>query len=107
MAITPANLAAAAYNAVGRTPAVRPTPAGDAPVPTGGANFASLMRESAANTLDTLRDAERSSVQAVTGQADIGQVVTAIANAETSLQTAMAVRDRVIQAYNDIMRMPI
>lgn len=107
MAITPANLAAAAYNAVGRTPAVRPTPPADAPAPTGGANFASIMREGAANTVNSLRAAESASVQAVTGQADVGQVVTAIANAETSLQAAMAVRDRVIQAYNDIMRMPI
>jgi flagellar hook-basal body complex protein FliE len=105
MAITPANFASAAYNAVSRTPAIRPAAA--APEAAGAGNFAGMVRESAANTVNSLRDAERASVQAVTGQADVGQVVTAIANAETSLQAAIAVRDRVIQAYQDIMRMPI
>lgn len=106
MAITPANLAAAAYNAVSRAPAVRPQAATGTEA-AGGANFAGLLRQGAANTVNSLRDAERASVQAVTGQADVGQVVTAVANAETSLQAAIAVRDRVIQAYQDIMRMPI
>jgi len=35
------------------------------------------------------------------------RVVSAIARAELALQTTMAVRDRFVQAYQDIMRMPI
>jgi flagellar hook-basal body complex protein FliE len=41
------------------------------------------------------------------GQANIVDVVTAIAAAETQLQTVIAVRDQVIQAYQEILRMPI
>ena len=43
----------------------------------------------------------------VTGEADLRQVVTAVTNAEVTLQTAIAIRDRVIEAYQDIMRMSI
>jgi flagellar hook-basal body complex protein FliE len=41
------------------------------------------------------------------GKAELIDVVTAISSAETSLETVMAVRDQVINAYQEIMRMPI
>jgi flagellar hook-basal body complex protein FliE len=41
------------------------------------------------------------------GRAELVDVVTAVASAEASLETVMAVRDQVIQAYQEIMRMPI
>ena len=41
------------------------------------------------------------------GHGDIVNVVTAIAAAETQMETVIAVRDQVIQAYQEIMRMPI
>jgi len=34
-------------------------------------------------------------------------VITAVAEAEVTLQTVVAVRDRVIEAYRDIARMPM
>ena len=43
----------------------------------------------------------------VAGRAELIDVVTAISSAEASLETVMAVRDQVIQAYQEIMRMPI
>ena len=45
--------------------------------------------------------------QVVQGQGSLIDVVTAISSAEASLETAMAVRDQMIQAYQEIMRMPI
>jgi flagellar hook-basal body complex protein FliE len=53
------------------------------------------------------RDAEAKSLQALEGKGDITDVVTALAKAELALQTTVAVRDRVVQAYQEIMRMPI
>ena len=44
---------------------------------------------------------------AVQGQGSLIDVVTAVSSAEASLETVMAVRDQVIQAYQEIMRMPI
>jgi len=47
------------------------------------------------------------SLKAAAGQADVNEVVTAIAEAEVTLQAVTTVRDRVIQAYQDIAKMPI
>ncbi len=43
----------------------------------------------------------------VQGNAELIDVVTAISAAEASLETMLAVRDQVIAAYQEIMRMPI
>ena len=43
----------------------------------------------------------------IVDRADIGQVVTAVAEAEVTIQTIVAIRDKVIEAYKDIIRMPM
>jgi len=53
------------------------------------------------------RAAETQMTQVVQGQGSLIDVVTAISSAEASLETALAVRDQMIQAYQEIMRMPI
>ena len=45
--------------------------------------------------------------QIVAGKADLTDVVTAVSEAETALNTVVAIRDRVISAYQDIIKMPI
>ena len=45
--------------------------------------------------------------QAVNGTADLNEVVVAVSNAEIMLTTVVTVRDRVIQAYQEILKMPI
>lgn len=50
---------------------------------------------------------EETAIQAMTGKADLADVVTAITEAETALNTVVAIRDKVINAYQDIIRMPI
>jgi flagellar hook-basal body complex protein FliE len=72
-----------------------------------GDGFTSELKNVAESWIDTLRKGEQQSVQAVAGQVDIRDVVMAVNNAEVTLQTAVAVRDKVIQAYQEIMRMPI
>jgi len=72
-----------------------------------GEGFGDLVKQAAQGTVDSLKQGEAATMQAIAGKADIGQVVTAVSNAEVTLQTAVAVRDKVIQAYMDIIRMPI
>ena len=55
----------------------------------------------------TGKAAETQALAAASGKADIVDVVTAVAESEAALETLVAVRDRVIAAYEDIMRMPI
>jgi flagellar hook-basal body complex protein FliE len=64
--------------------------------------------ESAANqAIDALKAGDAVSMEAVAGKAQLSDVVTAVTNAEVTLQTVVAVRDKVIQAYQEILRMPI
>jgi len=74
---------------------------------TGGANFASMLQDAITSTVNTSQTAEKVSLGAISGKADVVDLVTAINNAEMTLQTVVAVRDKVVQAYQEIMRMPI
>ena len=50
---------------------------------------------------------EAQTIASVVGESEIVDVVTAITAAEVTLETVVAVRDKVIEAYENIMRMPI
>jgi flagellar hook-basal body complex protein FliE len=70
-------------------------------------DFGSLVQEAIRQAGQSAAVAEQQALAVAAGQADIVDVVTAIAAAETQLQTVIAVRDQVIQAYQEILRMPI
>ena len=53
------------------------------------------------------KNAETQMANQVQGKAQLVDVVTAVSAAESSLETVMAIRDQVISAYQEIMRMPI
>ena len=67
----------------------------------------SLLQDALDGVAETGKAAEAQALAAATGKADIVDVVTAVAESEAALETLVAVRDRVIAAYEDIMRMPI
>lgn len=69
--------------------------------------FGQMLRNALQDTVDAAKKSEAMSAQAVAGKADVTDVVTAVNNAEMALDTVIAVRDRVISAYQEIMRMPI
>jgi flagellar hook-basal body complex protein FliE len=73
----------------------------------GGSDFAGLLKDAAKVAIGTAKEADRASAAAIAGKADIREVVAAVTNAELTLETVVAVRDKVINAYNEIMRMPI
>jgi flagellar hook-basal body complex protein FliE len=70
-------------------------------------DFGSLVQEAVRQAGASATQAESQAMQVAAGNANIVDVVTAIAAAETQLQTVIAVRDQVIQAYQEILRMPI
>jgi flagellar hook-basal body complex protein FliE len=70
-------------------------------------SFAGMVQQFVGGTAETGRKAEASMVQAAAGKGDLVEVVTAIAESEAALETLVAVRDKVIAAYEEIMRMPI
>jgi flagellar hook-basal body complex protein FliE len=73
----------------------------------GASGFGAMLGEALQNTVDAQKTAEATSVKAVAGKADVTDVVTAVTNAEVALDTVVALRDRVISAYQEILRMPI
>ena len=102
--------AAAAYARVAAK-AIDPGAAGATINPTGanpiGESFGDVMAQTLTDASNIGRKSEAVSIQAVANQADLNEIVTAVNNAEMALQTVVAVRDKVIQAYQEIIRMPI
>ncbi|MBR0671824.1 flagellar hook-basal body complex protein FliE [Neoroseomonas soli] len=74
---------------------------------TGGAGFGAALTRAMEQAVDVGREADASTTRALTGQGSVTDVVLAVGRAELTLQTAVAVRDRVVAAYQDVMRMPI
>ena len=72
----------------------------------GSAFFDDLMG-AVQDSINTQHKAEKMSAQAVKGEADITEVGEALNNAEITLQTVVAVRDQVVRAYQDLLRMPV
>ena len=79
----------------------------EAPARDPAQSFADLVGNAVSTVIETGRQGEAMTAKAVSGDADLRQVVIAVTNAEVTLQTAIAIRDRVIEAYQDIMRMSI
>ena len=70
-------------------------------------DFGGLLSRALQGVVDTGHDADAKSMQAIAGGGNITDVVTAVSKAELALQSTTAIRDRVVQAYQDIMRMAI
>ena len=73
----------------------------------GGADFGAMVRSVVDNAVGTSKAAEQQIVAHAQGKAQLIDVATAVSAAETSLEAVLAVRDQVISAYQEIMRMPI
>lgn len=73
----------------------------------GGESFSSFLKDTAESAVETMRASEVMSAKAVQGEADITKVVEAVNAAEITLQTTLSLRDKMISAYQEIMRMPI
>jgi len=107
MAVSPVSVNAA-YQAAQRVAAAA-TETGGASA-TGGIasqNFESMLGDALHNAVGTLRAGEAASAQGATGQGDLVGVVNAVTAAELTLESVVAIRDRVISAYQDILKMPI
>jgi len=76
--------------------------AGDA-----GGDFAATLQRAVEGVVEVQRGADTAATQALQGQGSVTDVVLAVSRAELALQTATTLRDRVVSAYQDVMRMPI
>ena len=70
-------------------------------------SFGSAMSQALDQAVQTGHTADDQAMKALSGGGNLTDVVTALSHAEMTLQAATAIRDRVVQAYQDIMKMPI
>ena len=73
----------------------------------GGTSFADLLSGAAKQAVASTKQSEKASFGALSKSTELTDVVAAVNNAEITLDTVVAVRDRVINAYQDIIKMPI
>jgi flagellar hook-basal body complex protein FliE len=105
---TPFNAAAAAYsnaaklvtNGISAPPKI---PGADGQ----GNDFASLLADNLQSVVDAGKHSDQLALDMVNGKANVVDVVTAVSQTEIMVEGMVAVRDRVISAYEEIMRMPI
>src|SRR5215472_12074850 len=73
----------------------------------GGPSFATLLKDALGSVMETGRKSDAQAVAMANGKANVMDVVTAVAETDVAVSTLVSVRDRVIQSYEDIMKMPI
>ena len=81
--------------------------AGKSGAETGGPSFSSILKDAIGSVVDAGRKSDAQSMAMTSGKANVMDVVTAVAETDVAVSTLVSVRDRVIQSYEDIMRMPI
>ena len=97
--VTPSATPGAAARAYGTTAA-----GGDG---TAVPDFGATLQRAIAGAVSTGQTADQQAMAAIAGKGNLTDVVTAVSRAELTLQTATAIRDRFVQAYQDVMQMPI
>jgi flagellar hook-basal body complex protein FliE len=99
--------AAAAYQSIaqmGQSAAASP---GIAPADVSGGNFSDFLTGAVKDSINTMHQGEQAATAQVAGKANIVDVVNSVNAAELTLDTVVAVRDKVVAAYQQIMNMPI
>ncbi|SNX69722.1 flagellar hook-basal body complex protein FliE [Cereibacter ovatus] len=87
-----------------QTYAMARTAAAAEPQPDGAG---AAMGRAAARFVETLEKGEETARDAMTGKADPHALVEALAASQTAVETAVTLRDKVVEAYQEILRMPV
>lgn len=70
-------------------------------------DFGAFIDRQITQAVETLKESERVSMSAVAGKASAQEVVRSVLAAEMTVQSVVAIRDKMVQAYQEIMRMPV
>ena len=69
--------------------------------------FANLLKGAVQQAVNVQKQSEAVSMAAIADNADMTKVVSAVAEAEASLQAVTVIRDKIIEGYKEILRMPV
>jgi flagellar hook-basal body complex protein FliE len=73
----------------------------------GGPSFSAVLKEAIGGVLEVGHKSDAQTMAMASGKANVMDVVTAVAETDVAVSTLVSVRDKVIQAYEDIMKMAI
>jgi flagellar hook-basal body complex protein FliE len=73
----------------------------------GGPSFGAVLKDALSSVMDAGRKSDAQTVAMANGKANVMDVVTAVAETDVAVSTLVSVRDRVIQSYEDILKMQI
>jgi flagellar hook-basal body complex protein FliE len=73
----------------------------------GGPSFGAMLKDAIGGVLESGRKADAQTAAMAQGKANVMDVVTAVADTDVAVSTLVSVRDKVIAAYEDIMKMAI
>jgi flagellar hook-basal body complex protein FliE len=74
---------------------------------TSGPSFSAVLKDAIGSVMDAGRKSDQQTVAMAAGKANVMDVVTAVAETDVAVSTLVSVRDKVIQSYEDIMKMSI
>jgi len=72
-----------------------------------GSDFSGLLATALNSGKDTIAQSEKLSGQTLVKNANLANVVTAVSDANTALQTIVALRDKMVDAYQDVIKMTV
>jgi flagellar hook-basal body complex protein FliE len=75
--------------------------------PPGLQGFSAMVREASSTALATIREGDVMAQKAMTGEVSTQKVVEAILSMESSVRTIVTIRDKMVEAYQEILRMPV
>ncbi|MGR3452407.1 flagellar hook-basal body complex protein FliE [Pseudooceanicola sp.] len=70
-------------------------------------SFSDMVGQAGADMIHNIRTAEAKAQEGLSGRADTQQVVEATLQLDSTVKVAVAVRDKLVEAYQEIMRMPV
>jgi flagellar hook-basal body complex protein FliE len=73
----------------------------------GGPSFGALLKDAMGSVLESGRKSDAQTIAMANGKANVLDVVTAVADTDVAVSTLVSIRDKVIQSYEDIMKMTI
>ncbi len=99
--------AAAAYQSIASMGGASASSAATSATAAPGASFSDFLSGAVKDSINTIGQGEQAATAQATGKANIVDVVNSVNAAELTLDTVVAVRDKVVAAYQSIMQMPI
>lgn len=77
------------------------------PIPGDSAGLGQTLGKAASDFAATLRESESIAIESMTTGADPHALVQALTQTELAVETAVTIRNKVVEAYQEILRMPV